>query len=201
MSWKATDREGHESRKISAMVVPYTRGRCLDIGCGVEKCFPNMIGVDNGHHWGRGAADIQIKSADDLSIFADESLDGCYSSHLLEHMADPGKTLREWARVIKPGGYLTLYVPSANLYPKVGEPGANPDHRWDVYPGDIARLLRENTTCGWTQVENEERNRDGDGWGEYSLFEVYRKRTDGQFVAVPWDEQWKRDENGVLVLV
>lgn len=169
MAWSPNGPQGYESRKVKYLLPRYTRGRGLEIGCGMEKAFPHFIGVDNGHHFGRGAADV-FANAEDLSMFADGSMDFVFSSHVLEHMPDMANTLGEWGRVIKPGGYLVLYVPSANLYPRVGEPGANPDHKHDIYPGDLERLL-EAADDGWIVLESEER---GDGI-EYSLFLVARK--------------------------
>jgi ADP-heptose:LPS heptosyltransferase len=169
MTWTADGPQEFESRKIKYLLPRYTRGRGLEIGCGMEKAFPHFIGVDNGHHFGRGAAEI-VASADNLALFADESMDFVFSSHVLEHMADMEAALREWARVIKPGGYLCLYVPSANLYPKCGEPGANPDHKHDIYPGDIEAILL-NLPWEWLACHQEER---GEG-NEYSLLEIYQK--------------------------
>jgi ADP-heptose:LPS heptosyltransferase/SAM-dependent methyltransferase len=169
MAWSIDGPQGFESRKIKYLLPRYTRGRGLEIGCGMEKAFPHFIGVDNGHHFGRGAADV-VCNADDLGIFADESMDFVFSSHVLEHMEDMQKALDEWSRVIKPGGYLCLYVPSANLYPKCGEFGANPDHKHDIYPLDIITML-DDSPYWFQQVECSERGQDN----EYSLFEVYKK--------------------------
>lgn len=184
MSWSPDGPQGFESRKIKYLLPRYTRGRGLEIGCGMEKAFPHFIGVDNGHHFGKGAADV-VANADDLSLFASESMDFVFSSHVLEHMEDMGAALNEWCRLIKPGGFLCLYVPSANLYPKCGEPGANPDHKHDIYPGDIIAML-DDSPYWFRQVEAHERSA-GD---EYSLFEVYEKLrtddgTDADCVTIP----------------
>ena len=72
--WHIDGLQGFESRKIKYLLPKYTRGRVLEIGCGMEKAFPHFIGYDSGHHFGRGAADI-IGSADKLTLFADESFD------------------------------------------------------------------------------------------------------------------------------
>ena len=48
----------------------------------------------------------------------DESFDFVYSSHTLEHVMDPAITLRNWWRVLKPGGYLLVYIPHRDLYEK-----------------------------------------------------------------------------------
>ena len=169
MAWTEDGPQGFESRKIKYLLPRYTRGRVLEIGCGMEKAYPHFIGYDSGHHFGKGAADITGDAAD-LSMFADESFDAVFSSHVLEHMVDMQAALDEWCRVIKPGGFLCLYVPSANLYPKCGEPGANPDHKHDIYPGDV-ELMLDDSPYWFAQEECEER---GEGI-EYSLFEVYRK--------------------------
>jgi len=78
------------------------------------------------------APDVKVKSADDLSVFASQSMDFVYSSHLLEHMEAPEKTLKEWWRITKQAGRLILYLPHEDLYPKVGEDGANPDHKHNL---------------------------------------------------------------------
>lgn len=169
MTWEATGQQGFESRKIKYLLPKYTRGRVLEIGCGQEKAYPHFTGYDSGHHFGKGAADI-IGDAADLSLFADGSFDSVFSSHVLEHMIDMTGAINEWGRVIKPGGYLCLYVPSANLYPKCGEHGANPDHKHDIYPEDMRTLL-EDSEHPWVIEEFEER----DGDNEYSIFTVARK--------------------------
>jgi ADP-heptose:LPS heptosyltransferase len=173
MTWSPEGAQGFESMKIKYLIPRYTRGVGLEIGVGEQKTFKHFIGVDNQHHLNAGmhdesAADF-VAEADALEM-PDSTVDFVFASHVLEHMADMGKALAEWGRVLKTGGYLVLYVPSANLYPKVGEPGANPDHKHDIYPGDIVQLL-DGTPYRFRQLEAEERS----NWNEYSLFEVYEK--------------------------
>lgn len=207
MVWTLETSRGYESAKIASLVVPYTRGQGIDIGCGSEKVWPHAIGVDNHHHqknFGYGNTANITAEADNLSVFADESMDFVFSSHVLEHIhpKDVHTTLLEWSRVLKVGGYLILYVPSANLYPKVGEAGANPDHKWDIYPNDIEEALLHATTCGWTQVECEERGHIGSHpfqAHEYSLFEVYQKRNDGEFVKNLWQRKPEGKERCLVI--
>lgn len=175
MVWRPNDPQCNEASKVKYDIVPYTRGRGLDIGCGQYKAYSHFIGVDNGHHWGTENIDV-VTEADDLSLFADKSMDFVFSSHTLEHVVHPEKTLHEWWRVIKEGGYLVLYLPHKDLYPNIGEPGANPDHKSDFSPSDVRALMKR---VGRFDLQvDEERNTDnGEGMpgNEYSFFQVYKK--------------------------
>jgi ADP-heptose:LPS heptosyltransferase/predicted SAM-dependent methyltransferase len=171
MVWKASDPQGDEQAKIKWDIVPYTRGKVLDVGCGPNKAFPHFIGVDNGHHTRFGYTirpDIWSE-ADELWFAKSQAYDAVFSSHTLEHLEDYRKVLKEWWRVIKPEGYLVLYLPHKDFYPNIGKDGANPDHKHDFHPDDIIEAMKE--VGGWDLVENEERN----GGQEYSFFQVYRK--------------------------
>lgn len=188
MTWQENENYGgSESDKIAALIVPYTRGRVLDLGSGPRKAWPHFVNVDNCKLSGgqpMNGVDI-VLDCKKLNLFADDSWDSVYSSHLLEHFekSEIPAILAEWSRIIRPNGYLILYVPSANFYPKSGTPGANDDHKWDIYPGDVEKILQESTSCGWTQLEKEERSNDN----EYSHFLVFKKRTDGKFVEAIWE--------------
>jgi predicted SAM-dependent methyltransferase len=52
-----------------------------------------------------------IAEATDLKEIANASYDFLLSSHSLEHTANPLKALKEWNRVIRPGGRLVLLLP------------------------------------------------------------------------------------------
>lgn len=52
-----------------------------------------------------------IMEGADLSEIEDEKYDFLLSSHNLEHIANPLKAMKEWIRVIKPGGFLLLVLP------------------------------------------------------------------------------------------
>jgi ADP-heptose:LPS heptosyltransferase/predicted SAM-dependent methyltransferase len=174
MTWTIDGPQGNEASKCKWDLVPYTKGRGLDLGCGQFKAFEHFIGVDNGHHWGNIGVDVMVKTCEDLDIFASNSMDFVFSSHLLEHIVDTAGALQEWWRVIKDGGYLILYLPHKEYYPNVGEEGANPDHKHDFVPDDIIRHMKK--LGGWDLVENAERN----GGIEYSFFQVYQKGGQGR---------------------
>ena len=59
-----------------------------------------------------------VGNASDLSRFADNAFDAVYSSHVLEHFSYQGElhqVLREWYRVLKPGGILYASVPNLEV--------------------------------------------------------------------------------------
>jgi SAM-dependent methyltransferase len=59
---------------------------------------------------GRGGR-LWIREGGDLSSFASGSYDAVLSSHVLEHVADPLGALREWLRVLRPGGHVLIVLP------------------------------------------------------------------------------------------
>jgi len=52
-----------------------------------------------------------IAEATDLHMIADNSYEFLLSSHSLEHTANPIKALKEWIRILKPGGQFILLLP------------------------------------------------------------------------------------------
>jgi SAM-dependent methyltransferase len=51
-----------------------------------------------------------VAKGDDLP-FKDCTVDFVLSSHVLEHFWDPIRALKEWLRVVRPGGYLFMIIP------------------------------------------------------------------------------------------
>lgn len=51
-----------------------------------------------------------VEDATKLS-YDDNSFDRVIAAHVLEHLPNPHEVLQEWARVLKPGGTLTLVLP------------------------------------------------------------------------------------------
>jgi ADP-heptose:LPS heptosyltransferase/predicted SAM-dependent methyltransferase len=182
--WRPEDPQGAESEKVKYDIVHYLRGRLLDVGCGPFKVFPYAIGVDDYSHaqmFGWQYKPDVISDASTLSMFANESMDSVFSSHALEHIRDTDKALKEWFRVLKKGGYLILYLPHKELYPNIGQPGANPDHKHDFLPEDITKAMKQ-VGC-WDLVVNETRDMDfgqGAAHNEYSFLQIYKKCSTGQ---------------------
>jgi predicted SAM-dependent methyltransferase len=178
MTWSIDNPQGFEADKIRFAVLPYLSRGGLDVGCGPKKVWPHLIGIDSGADTELfGIAmkpDIVVKSAERLPLFASGAIDNIFSSHLLEHIAAWQGALLEWWRVLKEGGHLCLYLPHADLYPNIGQPGANPDHKHDFRPADIVEFFRL-AVADWTLLENETR---AEG-NEYSFLLVLRKEAPG----------------------
>lgn len=174
MTWNINDPQGDEASKVKYELVPYTRGVVLDLGCGPKKAFPHFLGIDScvdTELFGiQIKPDLKVADCADLSnTIEDASVDAVFSSHLLEHIVDHKAALKDWVRCIKKGGYLTLYLPDEDEYPKVGQPGANPDHKWDVNYQKVVDAMLE-VDSEWDLVLFERRNK---GF-EYSLLFVFK---------------------------
>ncbi len=89
-------------------------GRGIDVGCGGTKCNPNCIGVDLDP---KSIAEIK-SDVRDLWMFKDGELDFLVSSHTIEHLTDIITVLKEWKRVLRPGGIMGVAFPEGRLKPK-----------------------------------------------------------------------------------
>lgn len=197
MTWRPELAGVCEAAKIAPLVVRYLQGRCLDIGSGPGKVWPRLIGVDPMLANGRPVTDMAIDGTRDLP-FADASMDGVFSSFLLQ-MVERSKVphvLREWTRVLRPGGHLVLYLPNADQVPKVvGSEQADPGHRWDITIEAMERLLRDVTDGGWELLEAEERS-DGD---EYGILLVARKLPEHWFTRKVWERNPDGKQRALVV--
>lgn len=100
----------------------YLHGDGIDIGAGDD---PLVVHVGTVRAWDLHDGDAQL-----MSGVPDESFDFVYSSHCLEHMRSVEEALRNWLRILKPGGYLYTVVPDYILYEKMVWPSRfNTDHK------------------------------------------------------------------------
>jgi SAM-dependent methyltransferase len=76
----------------------------------LEKKLKNILG--NGYVTADlYRPDVQVKMDITAIPFADETYDAIYCSHVLEHVPDDRKALREFYRILKPSGWLLLVIP------------------------------------------------------------------------------------------
>jgi predicted SAM-dependent methyltransferase len=79
-----------------------------------------------------------VGDAQDLSQFEDGSIEMIYASHVLEHFHygvgdELMNTLREWFRVLEPGGHLLISVPNLRtLCELYGRPDLGPEDRYHL---------------------------------------------------------------------
>ena len=158
-----------ETAKIRHKVLPYLEGgRGLDLGCGWDKVTYDAIGVNQDWAGQGDRADFWF----DLNLpipSPDGIWDFVYSSHLLEHLLEPYRALKDWWAKIKPGGYLVLYMPHKELYL---EP--NPEHlnMWTTEE----LLVRVEALPGATILMGETEDPAVDGPDRYSFLIMAQKQ-------------------------
>jgi len=83
----------------------------LNLGCGASTINrPGWLNVDLAPRE-RSAVPILPLDIRGPLMWGDGEVDEILSSHSLEHVEEPVAVLREWHRVLKPGGVLTIAVP------------------------------------------------------------------------------------------
>ncbi len=128
-------RLGETSKSISRrirdprFVSTWLRGDGIDIGCGEDSigaysvAFPLMKSVRG---WDLADGDAQY-----MRGVPDGVYDFVHSSHCLEHLRDPLEALRNWMRILKPGGHLVIMIPDEDLYEQGVFPSVfNLEHLW-----------------------------------------------------------------------
>lgn len=105
----------------SEIAYPPTDGDYLDIGCG-NAPRPGHIGIDRK----TGGEAFPLKY--DGTPIEDNSIAGVVASHVLEHFGHERTldVLREWVRVLKPGGTLKVAVPDFDRIVHYYQEGLDP---------------------------------------------------------------------------
>lgn len=87
-----------------------------------QELFPRIASLRT---WDLEDGDAQL-----MASAADESFDFVFSSHCLEHLRDPIEGLRNWFRILRPGGHLVVTIPDEDLYEQGVWPSThNRDHK------------------------------------------------------------------------
>jgi predicted SAM-dependent methyltransferase len=109
-----------ETSRHRTLLAPHCSGYGLDIGFGGDPITPGAIRMDLPSPYTRvGRAPVQLGGdCRALSHWCDGVLDYVYSSHVLEDFPEneTAAILREWTRVLKPGGRLILLLPDQQRY-------------------------------------------------------------------------------------
>jgi SAM-dependent methyltransferase len=113
------------TRRLSGNEKPFWdkifTGKGIDIGAGDD-----LIAID-------GVVGFDVEDGDANRIhdyFPANSFDYVHASQCLEHMHDPVQALKSWMKILKPGGYAVVTIPSWELYEGMVWPSRyNPDHK------------------------------------------------------------------------
>lgn len=95
----------------------------LELGAGagqhfnaVRSDFETYVESDIDPQLATGRGDPRVRrltlDAGDLSSISSNSVDRLIATCLLAHLDDPERALSDWRRVVTPGGFLTIYVPT-----------------------------------------------------------------------------------------
>ncbi len=102
--------------------VPLEGRRILDVGCGVgmythafRRYTPHVFGIevefDRAQEARERAAGV-VQAVGEALPFASASFDIVFSHEVLEHVADDRRTAAEMVRVVRPGGWIAIFVPN-----------------------------------------------------------------------------------------
>ncbi|HEV2391242.1 MAG TPA: class I SAM-dependent methyltransferase [Verrucomicrobiae bacterium] len=115
---------GRDELDAAAMHLPAPRGpaRVLDVGCGSGVLLARMqrfgwevegVEVDPGGVAAARARGVPVRLGTlEQQTYPDDSFHAIHSAHVIEHVHDPLRLLRECRRILKPGGALVLLTPN-----------------------------------------------------------------------------------------
>jgi len=158
--------------KLAECVRRYPDALVADVGCGADSGYTSVpahaaalrVGLDVDPDGARNPAiDRFVRASADAIPLRSGSVDLVVSGYVLEHLRDPRCALREFARVLKPGGAVVLWTPNRlnyaiavsaltptwfhNWVRRLGDPGLSKDNCPTFYrlntAGALARGIEE----------------------------------------------------------
>jgi ubiquinone/menaquinone biosynthesis C-methylase UbiE len=139
-----------ETAKIRYIAKFFCKGHGIDVGCGGDKIMPDSIGFDLPNSYiDFKESPIDVRGDARHLPYPDNHFDYLYSSHLFEdfHDVEAYDVIREWIRVVKPGGFIFLYLPIEKKYKehcaKTGQ-DYNMSHKSDMSIPHLINILPTN---------------------------------------------------------
>jgi len=71
--------------------------------------------TDEYNYYANKKGKVIVNDAVNISLVQNECYDFVFSSHSLEHIANPLKAINEWLRIIKEDGYVIIIVPEKSV--------------------------------------------------------------------------------------
>jgi ubiquinone/menaquinone biosynthesis C-methylase UbiE len=127
--WRADTTDRNYSELFAAILERIPEGaRVLDVGCGVGRLSRRLRDERRarvtGLDFSRWACEQLAKDGFETMVstlptipFPDGAFDAAVATEVLEHLDRPAATIREMARVVRPGGTLICSVPDNALHP------------------------------------------------------------------------------------
>ncbi|MEJ5185778.1 MAG: methyltransferase domain-containing protein [Candidatus Geothermincolales bacterium] len=134
------------ARKVLDVGSGYSMFRCISPGwpfqvtcCDLDEPALQVIREESPEY--------QVVIADAASLpFEDGAFDGLFAGEILEHVVEPERALREWVRVVRPGGILIVTTPNAarlmNRINRSRDP-VNPEHLNELTYRELWRLFED----------------------------------------------------------
>jgi ubiquinone/menaquinone biosynthesis C-methylase UbiE len=155
--WYFRALHAHVHRELAGVLGP--RAAILDAGCGTAGLIRRLAAVQTGWRWTgvdlspqalelarqRTSADVALREASVTALpFADGEFDAVVSADVLYHVDDDRAALREYFRVVRPGGVVVLNVPAYRWLWSYHDEAVHSRRRYER-----AELLEKMTTAGF----------------------------------------------------
>lgn len=132
------NRDKTRNRRIEA-TLPYCWGALgLDIGCGRNKSHPKAVGIDRNPFV---APDLVCNGG--RLPYPDGSVDFVTALYAVEYFWNTEAAVREWLRVLRPGGHLAMILYDRRFLPPlhIGHPERDAGFRHTYSPKEFLALL------------------------------------------------------------
>lgn len=132
-------KDGNAAQFITPAAAHFCKGKGLDVGGG-KWPLPGAVAID-------------LQNGGDAMNLPEKKFAYIFSSHCLEHLADPVAAIEHWKSRIEPGGVLFLYLPHPDM--EYWNPTHNRKHLHQWTPAVMEKMLRD---LGFVNVIHSERD-------------------------------------------